>query len=96
VPAIQKHHLSHCLDIIRQTLMCQPSMGTITMEWVETQSKPSPDFDIQKKCINHSALLQWQSRNNIGSVQRWDEMIAPKGAYIHPASAELLAWEASL
>lgn len=35
VPEVQKTHLSHCLHIVLQNLICQPSMGVITSDWVE-------------------------------------------------------------
>jgi hypothetical protein len=93
---VQKFHLSHCLNIVLQTLLCQPSMGTVTHRWVETQDYPYPDFDIQRKCVNHDAILRWQKKNNVGSDERWKEITPPQGAYIYPASPELLAWESQV
>ncbi|KAF2209195.1 hypothetical protein CERZMDRAFT_28372, partial [Cercospora zeae-maydis SCOH1-5] len=58
-------HLSHCLHILLQTLTCKPSFDLITMNWVETQINPYPDFAINKKCIDYKQMKTWQTRNKL-------------------------------
>ncbi|KAK4497091.1 hypothetical protein PRZ48_011541 [Zasmidium cellare] len=45
----------------------------ITYNWVETQDYPFPDFAINKKCMKHDKLLQWQAKNQL-SQEQWVEM----------------------
>lgn len=46
-------------------------MGLITMKWVHKDSwvdpaeKPWPDFNLQKKCRNFEALIDWVTKNEI-------------------------------
>ncbi|OAL45750.1 tat pathway signal sequence, partial [Pyrenochaeta sp. DS3sAY3a] len=82
--AIDQAHLSHCLHILLQELTCTPSMNVITHNWVETQDFPFPDFAINKKCVDHKQLLQWESRNSL-SDEQWKEM-ARRG----PALGEII------
>ncbi|KAG9238953.1 hypothetical protein BJ875DRAFT_491967 [Amylocarpus encephaloides] len=66
-------HLSHCLHILLQTLTCDFSTDMITHNWMETQDYPFPDFAINKKCKDHSKILEWQTRERISEAQ-WMEM----------------------
>ncbi|TVY55679.1 hypothetical protein LCER1_G004693 [Lachnellula cervina] len=66
-------HLSHCLYILLQTLTCDFSTDMITHNWMATQKFPFPDFSINKKCKDHSKLLEWQTREKL-SVEMWVEM----------------------
>ncbi|TVY24103.1 hypothetical protein LHYA1_G007966 [Lachnellula hyalina] len=66
-------HLSHCLHILLQTLTCDFSTDMITHKWMATQKFPFPDFSINKKCKDHSKLLEWQTREKI-SVEMWVEI----------------------
>ncbi|KAK0510644.1 hypothetical protein JMJ35_007076 [Cladonia borealis] len=52
-------HIAHCLDIIRQSLMCSVSVDLITSNWVETQKSPYPDFNVAHQCRDFDAIMQW-------------------------------------
>jgi hypothetical protein len=75
--------------------MCQPSLGVITFDWVHTQHNPFPDFNIQKQCVSHDTILNWQASHNVATQKKWDDISPPKDAYIRAASPELLVWEAA-
>ncbi|KAH7109478.1 hypothetical protein B0J11DRAFT_601694 [Dendryphion nanum] len=52
-------HLDHCIDILRQKLMCDSDTGLVTFVWVKGRRKPYPDFNVQKKCRDHSKIQSW-------------------------------------
>ncbi|PVH94518.1 hypothetical protein DM02DRAFT_539314, partial [Periconia macrospinosa] len=54
-------HRSHCLSMLLQHLTCQPSLNTITHVWTDAYHDLFPDFNIQRKCIDHSQILEWQT-----------------------------------
>ncbi|KAJ9653550.1 hypothetical protein H2198_007270 [Neophaeococcomyces mojaviensis] len=62
MPVFHQHHLSHCLDILRQNLLCQESTDIITYQWVEGQSIPQPDFSIEKVCKRRDQIVDWLDR----------------------------------
>lgn len=33
------------------------------MKWVATQKNPFPDFAVNKKCVDHNRILDWQAKN---------------------------------
>ncbi|MCJ1376916.1 hypothetical protein MMC17_000006 [Xylographa soralifera] len=57
-PAQQPMHVSHCLHILLQNLMCQASVDVVTHRWVDVQKHPIPDFSVRKVCRDFEAVLQ--------------------------------------
>ncbi|KAK6354997.1 hypothetical protein TWF696_004124 [Orbilia brochopaga] len=58
-------HLSHCAGVLLQNLMCQATLDVVTLNWVETQRRPFPDFSVNKQCRDYSVLQRWQQENRI-------------------------------
>ncbi|KAK6536672.1 hypothetical protein TWF281_000893 [Arthrobotrys megalospora] len=58
-------HLSHCAGIILQNLMCQANLDIITLNWVDTQQNPFPDFSVNKKCRDFGVIKQWQEEHKL-------------------------------
>lgn len=62
-PGYYETHYEHCVDIIRQRLMCSADPGLVTFRWIEGQAGPEPDFNTQHRCSNFDTLLKWNSQN---------------------------------
>ena len=60
---------------------------------METQANPFPDFNINKKCRDHSQLLDWLDENKLNDEQI-DELVAkgPSGKDIVEAPPLLKEW----
>ncbi|KAI1003967.1 hypothetical protein K3495_g4243 [Podosphaera aphanis] len=57
---IVRHHVSHCLDIIRQQLMCTPDTGLLGQVWWDRNApKAFVDFNTEHKCRNYEAIRKW-------------------------------------
>lgn len=53
-------HTSHCLDAIRQVLMCNADTGVLGQIWYDPEdTRTFPDFKTQHKCKNYDAIKQW-------------------------------------
>jgi hypothetical protein len=52
--------VAHCLDIIRQQLMCTVDTGVLGQVWWN-QERPQAyvDFNTRHKCKNFDAIRQW-------------------------------------
>ncbi|OAA55479.1 hypothetical protein ISF_07990 [Cordyceps fumosorosea ARSEF 2679] len=73
-------HLSHCQEALAHWLMCRPSVDLIKFDWVENHSRPFPDFDIARKCIDFEALLEWQEEHRLPDkwlLEKWKTMDRP-------------------
>jgi len=49
----------HCADMLRQKLMCDTDMGIITYNWRKHHYRPHPNFNVQHKCRDFEAGLEW-------------------------------------
>lgn len=57
-PTRQKH-LDHCVDMLRQKLMCDADVGVFNYNWVKGRSRPYPNFNTMHKCRNFDDVLTW-------------------------------------
>lgn len=64
-PDIVKTHVNHCVDILRQVIMCQPDTGVFGQYWVEETGEPFVDFRTNHKCKNFEDLRDWVMKNQI-------------------------------
>lgn len=51
--------IDHCVEILRQTLMCYADPQIITFHWVDGWDGPVPDFNTQHSCRDPEAMLKW-------------------------------------
>jgi Mycotoxin biosynthesis protein UstYa len=85
-------HVSHCLDIIRQSLQCNANADIITHVWKEGQDGPYPDFNIERKCSNFEGLRDWQERAMVPDELVAEYVVRPADEDIetlYPAEPEL-------
>ena len=59
VPELYERHYEHCVDNIRQSLMCQFDTGIIPYNWVLDHQNPTPNANTHHKCMNWDALQAW-------------------------------------
>ena len=64
--------VDHCIDILRQSLMCTADAGVFSYVWVDRYPKPFPDFSVQHKCRNFDAVLGWAEENQVTNVELAD------------------------
>ena len=62
---LHRVHSDHCIYVLLQALMCNANLDVITLDWVEGQKHPFPDFSINRKCVNFEALVDWQEENKV-------------------------------
>ncbi|KAG1813508.1 uncharacterized protein BJ212DRAFT_1482419 [Suillus subaureus] len=52
-------HLDHCIEMIRQNIMCRSDVTMLTYDWVEGVEDPFPNFNIPHRCRNFEKVLDW-------------------------------------
>ncbi|KAH8703315.1 hypothetical protein BGW36DRAFT_354739 [Talaromyces proteolyticus] len=70
-----RYHLDHCIDMLRQKLMCDPDLGMVTYVWAKGYKQPLPDFSTVHKCRPYSKVLDWAHANyvhgsNVADLER--------------------------
>ncbi|PWY74372.1 hypothetical protein BO70DRAFT_381454 [Aspergillus heteromorphus CBS 117.55] len=51
--------LEHCIDILRQTVMCRADTSMITYWWTDVSRVPETDFFGYHQCVNWDHLQEW-------------------------------------
>ncbi|KAJ6597464.1 hypothetical protein DFH09DRAFT_1131916 [Mycena vulgaris] len=64
-PEFFRNHLDHCIEIIRQNLMCAGDVGVITYDWVKGWETPFPDLNTWHQCRNFDRILEWSHNHQV-------------------------------
>ncbi|PMD17890.1 hypothetical protein NA56DRAFT_577983, partial [Hyaloscypha hepaticicola] len=73
-------HLDHCLDALRQFVMCKADVSILTYDWMPQFHRPWPNFEIQHKCANWDHIQDWAEAH---SFDGFDERLVKHPNY-HP------------
>lgn len=51
----------HCLDMLREDLMCSSDVGLVGLSWfnISGEAMPLPKFDTKHQCRNFEAIREW-------------------------------------
>jgi len=52
-------HLDHCLEDLRQTIMCNADFSIITYDWLPNYRRPWANFKVDGECVNWEKLDAW-------------------------------------
>ncbi|EQL00067.1 hypothetical protein G6O67_006645 [Ophiocordyceps sinensis] len=59
VPDLYERHYEHCVDYIRQSVMCHFDPGLVTYDWVRRHQSPTPNANAMHKCVDWDAVQRW-------------------------------------
>lgn len=69
-------HTTHCLDILRQVLMCNPDMGVLGQVWWQPENESHPqafvDFNTKHRCRNYEAVRAWAEAHQLPPEEEVD------------------------
>ncbi|RAH55362.1 hypothetical protein BO85DRAFT_479814 [Aspergillus piperis CBS 112811] len=63
-------HLDHCVDILRQTLMCNDDLSLVTYNWVQGLEIPYPNFNTYHTCKNWDTFFALNQKLDVSA--RWE------------------------
>ncbi|KAH7075836.1 hypothetical protein BKA63DRAFT_565888 [Paraphoma chrysanthemicola] len=76
-PNLSKHerrlnflHSQHCLDIIRQSIMCHADTSLITMRWGQSGAIPLANWTYPHQCVNWEKLDSWAGNRAVDVFAR--------------------------
>ncbi|KAH8805226.1 hypothetical protein F5884DRAFT_859835 [Xylogone sp. PMI_703] len=52
-------HLDHCIEMLRQVIMCNADLHIITYNWVDQVDYAWPNFNLNKQCRDFNAVMGW-------------------------------------
>ena len=77
-------HVDHCVDMLRQKLMCDADPGLITYSWLKNHHNPHPNFNVEHKCRSYDRLLGASSKYGV------DLDTFPEGGIRRPAGEKVV------
>ncbi|KAI9658361.1 MAG: hypothetical protein M1821_002494 [Bathelium mastoideum] len=69
-------HTEHCIELLRQGVMCRGDPTLITFRWGHTVKLPQPDFTLQHECVDWEYLMEWATGHSINVFE--------DGMLVHP------------
>ncbi|TRX87840.1 hypothetical protein FHL15_011258 [Xylaria flabelliformis] len=60
-----KIHLDHCVEMLRQFVMCRAEVGLVTAHWIEQRARPWPDFNTKQICRDFDGVLKWTREHQL-------------------------------
>lgn len=59
LPEVPFHHLAHCINSIRESLMCSVDITPNILYFDERVNKTVPAFDVFHECGDFNAIREW-------------------------------------
>ncbi|KAJ8124829.1 hypothetical protein O1611_g8812 [Lasiodiplodia mahajangana] len=55
----------HCVEMLRQFVMCHAEVGLVTAHWIEQRARPWPDFNTKQICRDFNGVLKWTREHQL-------------------------------
>lgn len=66
--ADQQEHFDHCIDLLRQVIMCHGDVSLHTYEWKDGYRWPWPSMRTEHQCRNWDKLMDWSKEHYVASL----------------------------
>ncbi|KAI0206075.1 hypothetical protein F4808DRAFT_408823 [Astrocystis sublimbata] len=91
---LARAHVSHCVEALMKTLMCQPSLDILTAKWTESAGGLGPahlaDFDFNRKCWDFDQLQRWTEKRRVDITEEMmTDLKPPAGTKFQPLPLEV-------
>ncbi|KAI0965075.1 hypothetical protein F4678DRAFT_453783 [Xylaria arbuscula] len=91
---IARAHVSHCVEALMKTLMCQPSLDILTAMWTKTPAGLGPahlaDFNFNRKCWDFEQLQRWTEGRRVDITEAMmKNLTPPAGTKFQPLPIEV-------
>lgn len=67
--AQQREHFDHCIDLLRQTLMCHGDISLHPFEWIDDYRFPWPTERTEHQCRSWDKLVAWSKAHSIPDLE---------------------------
>ncbi|UKZ77009.1 hypothetical protein TrVFT333_004725 [Trichoderma virens FT-333] len=66
-------HMDHCIDSLRQSLMCTSDMTVAPIIWSYEKGRIIPDFEIDHSCRDFETLKEWALARDSADPERYPQ-----------------------
>jgi len=82
--SVSHNTLDHCIEMLRQVLMCSADLHLIVYDWVEQVHYPWPDFGTDHMCRDYERVHDWV-KSRVTKTERADGLLErPVNAVLKP------------
>ncbi|RYP57814.1 hypothetical protein DL769_009264 [Monosporascus sp. CRB-8-3] len=75
-PDPPEEHLTHCVEMLRNAIMCFGDVSVITYNWKEGHAGPKASFKSMHSCQKWDKFEEWRSAHNVtGNVKTLDRPV---------------------
>ncbi|KJX93188.1 hypothetical protein TI39_contig4372g00002 [Zymoseptoria brevis] len=79
--AVDKAHINHCVDALREKLMCGADIGVVPWVWSsDPHFVTQPNFVRQHQCHDFEAVRNWARERQVKKVAREEDLVVPEDA----------------
>lgn len=72
--------VDHCIEMLRQVIMCNSDMHVITHDWVDRRTGAWPDFSVNHQCRDYEKLMSWIDGARLMTSNPAFKWMRPEGA----------------
>ncbi|GKZ71312.1 hypothetical protein AnigIFM50267_007351 [Aspergillus niger] len=65
VPLGSGGYLGHCVDIVRQSVMCRANTAIVTYSWIKESRVPKTDFHAYSQCVDWDKFEAWADKHTV-------------------------------
>ena len=76
---LEMSHLDHCLDMIRQNIMCSSDITPITYAWSKKEQRAVAVGKVMRTCRDFEAIKQWGIGHQVSSFDPFIKVEDPLG-----------------
>jgi len=77
-------HVDHCIEMLRQVLMCNADLHVIVYDWVAEVDYPWADFGTNYQCRDYQKVYDWGKENSVKTDAPGGLMQRPDGVALKP------------
>ncbi|KAG1724443.1 uncharacterized protein EDB91DRAFT_1062841, partial [Suillus paluster] len=63
-PEYFRIHLDHCIELLRQNILCHSDVVTISYDWERSGAFP-PSFNVRHQCKDFEKILDWVDEHRV-------------------------------
>lgn len=64
---LEPDHNRHCLDVIRQSLMCNADISTYVWQWDPKDSVVRPTGNVVHTCKDYDRIVEWAKAHHLNT-----------------------------
>ncbi|KAL9077675.1 MAG: hypothetical protein Q9161_000047 [Pseudevernia consocians] len=63
-----RYHNEHCIDMLRQSVMCHGDTTPLTMRWGRTAKMPLANFSSPHECVSWKGINEWAKERSVKEI----------------------------